>query len=359
MGCRNDLIDHLPDENVYTGGKGNVDPKIRGQRYQYEEVPTPNTKIQTGIDRSEHLPPPPYRSHDPMTSGRLSSPAPKRLPPNPQEHSYERPQSTGVADRALHDEHPAGIRRGLTTYLPGRDNPCGLAPDVRPRSQVNQPQTHLNIVANEGSRDPVFNSDSRLGYHPPAPDNLRRPQLGVICDRRDVVQATGDRQYPTQSLQGQYRGHQPHKVRQYPDQDDVNNHHIPSHDPDRVDDANGDHNHHHGRGRQRQRNPPYTTLGVIKEAIIKILIRTYNMVVVTRETKIHNYTTLGIVKEAIIATLIRTYNMVVVTRETKSHNYTTLGIVKEAIIGTLIRTCNIAPVVTVCLPRKMKVLLIS
>ena len=92
-----DLIDSLPDGNVYTGGKGNVDPKIRGQRYQYEEVPTPNTKIQTGIDCSEHLPPPPYRSHDPMTSGRLSSPAPKRLPPNPHEHSYERPQSTTVA----------------------------------------------------------------------------------------------------------------------------------------------------------------------------------------------------------------------------------------------------------------------
>ena len=45
-----DLIDRLPDGNVYSGGKGNVDPKIRGQRYQYEEVPTPNTKIQTGID---------------------------------------------------------------------------------------------------------------------------------------------------------------------------------------------------------------------------------------------------------------------------------------------------------------------
>ena len=156
----------------------------------------------------------------------------------------------------LHDKQPSGIRRGPTTYLPDRDNPYVLAPDVRPRSQVNQPQTHLSIVANEGSRDPMSNSDSRLGYHLPAPDNLRRPQLGVIRDRRDVVQATGDRQYPTQSLQGQYRGHQPHKVRQYPDQDDVNNHHIPSHDPDRVDDANGDHNHHHGRGRQRQRNPP-------------------------------------------------------------------------------------------------------
>ena len=308
-----DLIDSLPDGNVYTGGKGNVDPKIRGQRYQYEEVPTPNTKIQIGIDCSKHLPPPPYRSHDPMTSGRLSSPAPKRLPPNPHEQSYECPQSTGVADGALHDKHPAGIKRGLTTYLPDRDNSYDLAPDVRPRSQVSQPQTHLNIVANEGSRDPVVNSDSRLGYHPPAPDNLRRPQLGIIRDRRDVVQATGDRQYP--SLQGQYRGHQPHKVRQYPDQDDVNNHHIPSHDPDRVDDANGDHNHHHGR------QDPYHT-----------------------ETKSHT---------------IRTYNMVVVTRETKSHNYTTLGIVKEAIIGTLIRTCNIAPVVTVCLPRKMKVLLIS
>ena len=255
-----DLIDSLPDGNVYTGGKGNVDPKIRGQRYQYEEVPTPNTKIQTGIDRSEHLPPPPYRSHDPMTSGRLSSPAPKRLPPNPHEHSYERPQSTGVADGALHDKNPAGIKRGLTTHLPDRDNSYDLAPDVRPRSQASQPQTHVNIVANEGSRDPVVNSDSRLGYHPPAPDNLRRPQLGIIRDRRDVVQATGDRQYP--SLQGQYRGHQPHKVRQYPDQDDVNNHHIPSHDPDRVDDANGDHNHQdpypdiqYGRGHQRNKEP--------------------------------------------------------------------------------------------------------
>ena len=257
-----DLIDSLPDGNVYTGGKGNVDPKIRGQRYQYEEVPTPNTKIQIGKDCSKHLPPPPYRSHDPMTSGRLSSPAPKRLPPNPHEHSYECPQSTGVADGALHDKHPAGIKRGLTTYLPDRDNSYDLAPDVRPRSQVSQPQTHLNIVANEGSRDPVVNSDSRLGYHPPAPDNLRRPQLGIIRDRRDVVQATGDRQYPTQSLQGQYRGHQPHKVRQYPDQDDVNNHHIPSHDPDRVDDANGDHNHQdpypdiqYGRGHQRNKEP--------------------------------------------------------------------------------------------------------
>ena len=257
-----DLIDSLPDGNVYTGGKGNVDPKIRGQRYQYEEVPTPNTKIQIGKDCSKHLPPPPYRSHDPMTSGRLSSPAPKRLPPNPHEHSYECPQSTGVADGALHDKHPAGIKRGLTTYLPDRDNSYDLAPDVRPRSQVSQPQTHLNIVANEGSRDPVVNSDSRLGYHPPAPDNLRRPQLGIIRDRRDVVQATGDRQHPTQSLQGQYRGHQPHKVRQYPDQDDVNNHHIPSHDPDRVDDANGDHNHQdpypdiqYGRGHQRNKEP--------------------------------------------------------------------------------------------------------
>ena len=255
-----DLIDSLPDGNVYTGGKGNVDPKIRGQRYQYEEVPTPNTKIQIGIDCSKHLPPPPYRSHDPMTSGRLSSPAPKRLPPNPHEQSYECPHSTGVADGALHDKHPAGIKRGLTTYLPDRDNSYDLAPDVRPRSQVSQPQTHLNIVANEGSRDPVVNSDSRLGYHPPAPDNLRRPQLGIIRDRRDVVQATGDRQYP--SLQGQYRGHQPHKVRQYPDQDDVNNHHIPSHDPDRVDDANGDHNHQdpypdiqYGRGHQRNKEP--------------------------------------------------------------------------------------------------------
>ena len=255
-----DLIDSLPDGNVYTGGKGNVDPKIRGQRYQYEEVPTPNTKIQIGIDCSKHLPPPPYRSHDPMTSGRLSSPAPKRLPPNPHEQSYECPQSTGVADAALHDKHPAGIKRGLTTYLPDRDNSYDLAPDVRPRSQVSQPQTHLNIVANEGSRDPVVNSDSRLGYHPPAPDNLRRPQLGIIRDRRDVVQATGDRQYP--SLQGQYRGHQPHKVWQYPDQDDVNNHHIPSHDPDRVDDANGDHNHQdpypdiqYGRGHQRNKEP--------------------------------------------------------------------------------------------------------
>ena len=257
-----DLIDSLPDGNVYTGGKGNVDPKIRGQRYQYEEVPTPNTKIQIGKDCSKHLPPPPYRSHDPMTSGRLSSPAPKRLPPNPHEHSYECPQSTGVADGALHDKHPAGIKRGLTTYLPDRDNSYDLAPDVRPRSQVSQPQTHLSIVANEGSRDPVVNSDSRLGYHPPAPDNLRRPQLGIIRDRRDVVQATGDRQHPTQSLQGQYRGHQPHKVRQYPDQDDVNNHHIPSHDPDRVDDANGDHNHQdpypdiqYGRGHQRNKEP--------------------------------------------------------------------------------------------------------
>ena len=257
-----DLIDSLPDGNVYTGGKGNVDHKIRGQRYQYEEVPTPNTKIQIGKDCSKHLPPPPYRSHDPMTSGRLSSPAPKRLPPNPHEHSYECPQSTGVADGALHDKHPAGIKRGLTTYLPDRDNSYDLAPDVRPRSQVSQPQTHLNIVANEGSRDPVVNSDSRLGYHPPAPDNLRRPQLGIIRDRRDVVQATGDRQHPTQSLQGQYRGHQPHKVRQYPDQDDVNNHHIPSHDPDRVDDANGDHNHQdpypdiqYGRGHQRNKEP--------------------------------------------------------------------------------------------------------
>ena len=296
-----DLIDSLPDGNVYTGGKGNVDPKIRGQRYQYEEVPTPNTKIQTGIDRSKHLPPPPYRSHDPMTSGRLSSPAPKRLPPNPHEHSYERPQSTGVADEALHDKQPAGIRRGQTTYLPDRDNSYGRAPDVSPRSQVKQPQTHLNIVAKEESRDPVFNSDSRLGYHPPAPDNLRRPQLGVIRDRRDVVQATGGRQYPTQSLQGQNRGHQPQEVRQYldpvnvnhipshdPDRvaddnwdhhhgrgrqrqqsppvhytghrhlvpDNVSNHHIPSHDPDRVADDNGDHNHHHGRGRQRQQSPP-------------------------------------------------------------------------------------------------------
>ena len=257
-----DLIDSLPDGNVYTGGKGNVDPKIRGQRYQYEEVPTPNTKIQIGKDCSKHLPPPSYRSHDPMTSGRLSSPAPKRLPPNPHEHSYECPQSTGVADGALHDKHPAGIKRGLTTYLPDRDNSYDLVPDVRPRSQVSQPQTHLNIVANEGSRDPVVNSDSRLGYHPPAPDNLRRPQLGIIRDRRDVVQATGDRQHPTQSLQGQYRGHQPHKVRQYPDQDDVNNHHIPSHDPDRVDDANGDHNHQdpypdiqYGRGHQRNKEP--------------------------------------------------------------------------------------------------------
>ena len=144
--------------------------------------------------------------------------------------------------------------------MPDRDNSYDLAPDVRPRSQVSQPQTHLNIVANEGSRDPVVNSDSRLGYHPPAPDNLRRPQLGIIRDRRDVVQATGDRQYP--SLQGQYRGHQPHKVRQYPDQDDVNNHHIPSHDPDHVDDANGDHNHQdpypdiqYGRGHQRNKEP--------------------------------------------------------------------------------------------------------
>ena len=255
-GCWNDLIDHLPDENVYTGGKGNVDPKIRGQRYQCGEVPTPNTKLQTGIDRSEHLPPPPYRSHDPMTSGRLSSPAPKRLPPNPHEHSCEHPQSTGVADGTLHDKQPSGIRRGLITYLPDRDSSYDLAPDVRPRSQVSQPQTHLNIVANEGSRDPVVNSDSRLGYHSPAPDKLRRPELGIIRDRRDVVQATGDRQYPTQSLQVQYRGHQSHKVRQYPDQDDVNNYHIPSHDPDRVDDANGGHNHHHGRGRQRQQSPP-------------------------------------------------------------------------------------------------------
>ena len=105
-----DLIDSLPDGNVYTGGKGNVDPKIRGQRYQYEEVPTSNTKIQTGIDRLEHLPTPPYRSHDPMTSGRLSSPAPKRLPPNPHEHSYERPQSTTVADGALHGKQPSRIR---------------------------------------------------------------------------------------------------------------------------------------------------------------------------------------------------------------------------------------------------------
>ena len=47
--------------------------------------------------------------------------------------------------------------------------------------------------------------------------------------------------------------------------------------------------------------------------------------------------------------------MVVVTRDTKSHNYTTLGVVKEAIIGTLIRTYTIIPVVTVCLPLKMKV----
>ena len=155
----------------------------------------------------------------------------------------------------MHDKYPAGIKRGLTTYLPDRDNSYDLAPDVRPRSQVSQPQTHLNIVANEGSRDPVVNSDSRLGYHPPAPYNLRRPQLEIIRDRRDVVQATGDRQYPTQSLQGQYRGHQPHKVRQYPDQDDVNNHHIPSHDPDRVDDANGDHNHQYGRGHQRNKEP--------------------------------------------------------------------------------------------------------
>ena len=171
-----DLIDI-----VYTGGKGNVDHKIRGQRYQYEEVPTPNTKLQTGIDRSEHLPPPPYRSHDPMTSGRLSSPAPKRLPPNPHEHSYERAQSTTVADGALHDKQPSGIRRGLATYLPDRDNPHGLAPDVRPRSQVKQPQTHLNIVANEGSRDPVFNSDSRLGYRPPPPQltTLGGPSWGL------------------------------------------------------------------------------------------------------------------------------------------------------------------------------------
>ena len=253
-----ELIDSLPEGNVYTGGKGNVDPKIRGQRYQYEEVPIPYAKLQTGIDRSKHLPPPPYRSHDPMTSGRLSSPAPKRLPPNPHEHSYERPQSTGVAEGALHDKQPAGIRRGQTTHLPDRDNSYDLAPDARPRIQVSQPQTHLNIVANEGSRDPVFNRDSRLGYRPPAPDNLRRPQQGVIRDHRDVVQATGGRQYPTQSLQGQYCGHQPQEVRQYLDPDTVNNHHISSH-PDQVADDNREH--HQGRGRQRQRSPPVQYTG--------------------------------------------------------------------------------------------------
>ena len=44
----NDLIDRLPDGNVYTGGKGKVVPKIRRQQYMYEEVPTPSGKTQTG-----------------------------------------------------------------------------------------------------------------------------------------------------------------------------------------------------------------------------------------------------------------------------------------------------------------------
>ena len=236
-----DLIDNLPDGNVYTGGKGNVDPKIRGQRYQYEEVPTPNTEIQTGIDRSEHLPPPPYRSHDPLTSGRLSSPAPKRLPPNPQEHSYERPQSTGVADGALHDKQPAGIRRGLTTYLPDRDNPYGLAPDVRSRSQVKQPQTHLNIVANEVRQ--YLDPDNVNNHHIPSHDPDR-----VADDNWDHHHGCGRQRQ--RSPPEHYTGHR------HLDPDNVSNHHIPSHDPDRVADDNGDHNHHPGRCRQRQQNPP-------------------------------------------------------------------------------------------------------
>ena len=72
-GCRNDLIDHLPDGSVYTGEKGNVDPKIRSLLYRYEEVPTPNAKTPTGIKRSDHLLPPPYRPMDSMTSGQPSS----------------------------------------------------------------------------------------------------------------------------------------------------------------------------------------------------------------------------------------------------------------------------------------------
>ena len=109
-GCRNDLIDHLPDGNVYTGGKGNVDPKIRSLLYRYEEVPTPNAKTPTGIKCSDHLLPPPYRPMDSMTSGQPSSSVLGgaqilRLPPNPHKHV----PSTRAADRVLPDEPTSGI----------------------------------------------------------------------------------------------------------------------------------------------------------------------------------------------------------------------------------------------------------
>ena len=64
-------------------------------------------------------------------------------------------------------------------------------------------------------------------------------------DRRDVVQASGDR--PTHSLQGQYRGHQPHEERQYQGPDNVNNQHILSHDPNHSSNDNWD-PHDDGRG---------------------------------------------------------------------------------------------------------------
>ena len=248
----NDPIDRLPDGNVYTGGKGNVDPKIRGERYRYEEVPTLNTRIQPALNRSDHPPPPPFRPLDPMTSGQLSSPVfggaqILRLPSNPHKHV----PSTGDADRVLHDEPTSGIRRGSTRYLHDSDNICSLAPDVRQRSQVNQPQTKLNHNVNDGYRAPVFTGDRRLDYHPPATHDIRRPQLVSARDLRDVVQASGDRQYQTQSLQGQYRGYQPREVREYQEPDDVNNHRNSSHDHNNPSNDNGD-----CRGHHRHRNPP-------------------------------------------------------------------------------------------------------
>ena len=105
-------------------------------------MPTPNAKTPTGIKRSDHLLPPPYTPMDSMTSGQPSSSVLGgaqilRLPPNPRKHV----PSTRAADRVLHDEPTSGIRRGSTRYLHDGDNIGSLAPDVRQRSQVNQPHT--------------------------------------------------------------------------------------------------------------------------------------------------------------------------------------------------------------------------